>query len=469
MKFLLELIEKFKRFFFGVGKKAFKIIAVISLVIALCMSVYDYFETTRVEKATVTLNYEEAKQGLNPDGSKFNIADIKSDEVLQNALAILGDDSLSVDSVKGRITIDAKMPISAIEQTRAAIASGSTYNYNPSEFDVYYSQNKKLSKNNTVDFLDALSQAYYEYFISTYSDKNIILEFDGADDFDDYDYYEIFIVLENKINSMISYLGSHQEENTTFRSSKTGYSFENLITMLLNLRDKDLEKYRAYVVQYKISKDHSDFIGKQKYLIEKESTDYKSNMEASNIINASLVMYDPNITGVAFIPSIDDQDEYYMGRTKTGIDDLAIDSYKYGEKANSLKKDIDERQYLISKFSTDEKHSAAVKKEADSMIVDICVFLEKISTISVLTDDDYISYKTNDYITFDLPEKYLYVPFFTLVFGFVVSIVVITVAYSVLRMCKETIVKIKNNVREEREKEDKTEEKIEEKGGEQAV
>ncbi len=439
MKFLTGLKAKLIRFISGLGKKTVTVILAVSLTAALGAAAYDYFANTRMRSATVILNYEEAKQGLNPDGSKFNIADIKSDDVLKNALAILGDDSLSVDSVKDRITIDAKMPISAIEKTRNAIASGSSYNYNPSEFEIYYSQKKKLGKNNAVDFLEALSEAYYEYFITTYSDKNVILEFDGADDFEGYDYYEIYKVLDNKIDSMINYLGSHYEESTTFRSSKTGYSFENLTTMLRNLRDMDLEKYRAYVIQYKISKNTVDFIGKQNYLISKSMLNYSNNMQASDIANSALAIYDAHITGIAFIPSIDEDNEYYMGRTKTGIDNLAIRSYDLGERANRLKKEIDERQYLINKFSSEVAYVGDVNAVAEKMIVDICVFLEKISTVAILTDDDYISQKTNDYITFSLPERNLYVAVVPFGITFVGSFVVLFAAFSGITFLRKLI------------------------------
>ena len=429
MKYLLKLWQKTKNFFEWYSIKQLKIIVSIALITALAVSLLNYLAVTRLKCATVTLNYEEAKQGLNPDGSKFNIADIKSDDVLKNTFGILGNSYLSVDMVKDRITIDSKMPISAINQTKDAIAAGSVYNYNPSEFDIYYSQKNKLKKNHTIEFLEALSKAYYEYFINTYSEKNLILEFDGADDFEEYDYYEIYTVLNNKINSMVNYLGTHQEENATFHSTKTGYSFENLIKMLLNLRDKDLEKLRGYVIQNKISKDVSSFIGKQDYIIKKQLLHYTSNMQASEITNSALSIYASYITGVAFIPSVDEKNEYYMGRTKTGIDNLAMNSYDSGVRAGEIKKQIDERQYLIDKFSADTIPAENVYTEADKMIVDICVALEKISTVSVLTDNDYLSYKTNDYITFSLPERKLYLPVIPFGITFVLSFAILLAGY----------------------------------------
>lgn len=409
MKHIKNLWEILQKKIIKYGKKQLACILTAAVVVSLLVTIYNSIAASHINYMILSLNYEGAKQGLNPDGSRFNINEIKSDEVLKQAINLMGDDSLSVNAVKDRITIDSKMPLSAIEKTAAAIASGSTYSYNPSEFDIYYSQKKKFGKNNTVDFINSLSKAYSEYFFNKYSEKNNVLEFDSTETFEEYDYYEIKQVLTDKVNSMVSYLGRHQAENPTFRSTNTGYTFENLVNMLLNLRDHNLEKLEAYIVQNQISRDKAGFIRKQQYLADKEMLNYSSNIQASEIIRDALETYDPYVTGIAFIPSVDGNDEYYMSRTKTGLDNLAVKSYNKGITANGLKERIDMRNYLSSKFS-EASVSEGNPQTADEMIEEICGHLEKISAVALLTDNEYISHKTKDYITFNLPEKSFKIP-----------------------------------------------------------
>jgi len=414
------------------GKKTIIWLIVISTVAAMALTAYSSIASSHINYMILTLNYEGAKQGLNPDGSRFNINEIKSDEVLKEAIDMLGDKDLSVDGVKQRISIDSKMPLSAIEKTSGAIASGSNYSYNPSEFDIYYSQKKKLGKNNTVDFIHSLSKAYGEHFYNKYSEKNNILEFDGSTDYSGYDYYEITHMLTDKINSMVSYLADHQEESTTFRSTTTGYTFENLTNILLNIRDYDLKKLEAYIIQNKISKDSAGFVRKQEYLADKELLKYDSNIQASDIINEALELYDPYITGIAFIPSVDGQDEYYMSRTKTGLDNLAIKSYNKGITAKGFEEKINKCNYLADKFRNSTAPSQEYVSAADNMIADICKNLEKTSSLARLTDDEYISYKTKNYITFKLPEKGLSIPIVPFVKNWVLVaafLLVLTMAY----------------------------------------
>lgn len=405
MRILKQLYKKFREKIQFFEKKAIIISLCVIFVLSLGMTLYTGIKTSYINYMTVTLNYEGAKEGLNPDGSRFNIAEIKSDEVLKSAINKLGDNSISVEDVKDRVSIDSKMPRSAIEKTTSAIASGTNYRYNPSEFNIYYSQKKKLGKNNTVEFLNSLSAAYKDYFFNQYAEKNTIFEFEADEEFENYDYYEKKRVLTDKINSMIGYLGKHQEENPTFKASSTGYSFENLISMLINLRDRDIEKLGAYIVQNSVSDNNDEFVRKQQFLMEKISTRYKSNLQSAEITRAALELYDPYITGIAFIPSVDGNDEYYMSRTKTGLDNLAVKSYNYGVTANDLKKKSDEHEYLATKFSVPSENESADNITAETMIDEACEYLEKISSVAVMTDDEYVSYKTKDYITFNLPKE----------------------------------------------------------------
>ena len=441
-----KLFEMLKKRIFRRGKKRAVTILSVILVLAIGLTVYQSVSQTYIDSMIITLNYEGAKKGLNPDGSRFKISEIESDEVLESAINIMGDNSLSVDSMKERITIESKMPLSAIEKTQTSIASGTDYSYNPSEFDVYYSQENKFGKNNTVEFLTALSKAYNEYFMNKYSDKNNILEFDGNYHAGEYEYYEIQEFLEDKINSMITYLSSRHSENPTFRSVQTGYSFENIISMLKNLRDQDLHKLSAYIVQNQIADNKSSFINKQKYLADKQDEKYQMNMRSSLIAKEALLEYDPNITGVAFIPSVDQYNEYYMSRTKTGLDNIVVRSHNLGVTANQFKKSADERRYLVEKFSA-ETYSVGTNAGADEMINELCEHLEKISTLALKTDNEYVSDKTKNYITFNLPENNFSIPIIAFFKNFFMLLFLWYVAYRAADFVKKRFEKNKEAIK----------------------
>ncbi len=459
MKYIKQLILSFYWRVLNLSKKKVAMILAISFILSTVLTILQEVSSSYINAMIVTLNYEGAKEGLNPDGSRFNISEIVSDEVLKKAISIMGDTSLTVEGLKNRITIDSKMPLSAIEKTTAAIASGSNYRYNPSEFDIYYSQKNKLSRNKTVEFIHALSKSYNDYFFNKYSEKNIILEFDGSTAFGDYDYYEIQKVLSDKIGSMITYLSKHHGESPAFRSQNTGYTFENLTNMLINLRDQDLEKLSAYIIQNRISKDGSEFVRKQRYLADKKVMQYESSIQASNISKSALEIYDPYITGIAFIPSVDKQSEYYMSRTKTGLDNLAMRSYNAGIDANLFKKSIDEKNYLVDKYTTTYDVDADAMATADKMIEDLCTNLEKIASVALMTDYEYLENKTKNYITFNLPNKSLSLPVVKFMINFVVTLFLVTLAF---RLYFVTPMFIKWRIQKIKDKIDKAEKSKEE-------
>ena len=175
--------------------------------------------------------------------------------------------------------------------------------------------------------------------------------------------------------------------------------------MLINLRDIDLNKYESYVLQNKIAKERVSFVRKHQYTVENKSMRYDMKQQSSDIMNEALKIYDAHITGVAFIPSVDNNNQFYMSRTKTGLDNMVNKSYSDGYTTTELKKDIDVNVDIIDKYASVADTPEDIKESADEMISEICRYLSKISKLAVQTDSDYISSKTNNYITFKFDSK----------------------------------------------------------------
>ena len=338
MKYLLMLKKKLKE----LGKKQLICIFILSLLFSLCATALNYLVDSHRKTMVLTLNYDEAKEGLTPLGGRFNITSIKSDDVLDDTVRRLDDTTLTASFLKTRIDIEAKIPKTAMDKTISSIQTGSVYSYPPAEFTISYSQKSKFGKNDTIRVLKALSESYTKYFNENYCDNNVVLDYDRDVSYENYDYDEICILFNDKVNSMINYLSGQRKENKTFVSKLTGYSYIDLINKLNNIRDVNIVNLRAYVLQNEVSKDKPLLLKKYDYMIDTETLKFNYLYNSSNIVKNSLNEYDAAITGVAFIPSIDENMEYYMGRTKTGLDNLVKTSYNDGLKANSIKKTIDE-------------------------------------------------------------------------------------------------------------------------------
>ena len=392
--------RKLKQRFSFINRKTVLADLLIVTVLSAISVIYTYVKTSYVRYITVSLNYSEGRDGLNPEGGRFNIADIKNDEVIEGAIKMMGNDSLTVDNVKPRITIDTVIPKSSVDNVIAAISDNTSASYSPSEFDVYYSQKNKFAKNETETFLKALADSYTDYFQSHYAHKNNILKFDIDEDMSDYDYNERYQRISDKIAAMQRFLDNRASENNTFKSDETGYTYGDIVSLLNNVKNGDLEKLKAYIMQNKITKDKSEFMQKNDFLRNRILLKYNTNADSSRIAQEALSIYNPYITSVAYIPSVDKDNEFYMSRTKTGLDTLVNDSYSKGATAIGYKKTMDEYEHMLNSYSDVTVTDDSIKATADQMIVNICDYVSKISDIAIKTDNEFLKEKNGTYISF---------------------------------------------------------------------
>lgn len=220
------------------------IIVAATLVVALLGMGYTILGQVNKVSMTLSISYQGIEKGLNPDGTKFNVFEITSSEVLNRTLSKINVPGLTVDALKDRLNIYALSPYNINEKIKNAKLEGEDYTYIPNEFSISYSQQNKLAPNHTRELLNALSESYKEVFMEKYTDKSIVLE-DIAIDKEGYEYVEYQKLYQNKIESMIEFLTKKNSENSTFQSAETQQTFGNLVYMLQNLMTIDLENLNS--------------------------------------------------------------------------------------------------------------------------------------------------------------------------------------------------------------------------------
>ncbi len=440
VSFIKKLIGSIVRRITHIGKGQLSFILIFAVMFSGLLSTYNYLVYTHRSSMIVTLNYEGAKSGLTPEGGRFDINEIKSDEVLQRVVDSVGDKNLTVDYLRTRIDIDTRTSKSSLEQTLSAIKSGATYSYAPAEFAVSYSQKDKFGKNYLMDVIQALADSFDEYFKENYSNKNYILEYSAEEDYSKYDYDEICRVLNDTISSMIIYLTDQRAENITFVSETTGYSYTDIINKLANIRDVSVDKLNAYVMMNRVSKNKELLLNKHSYLIDTEMRKYNYVNDSSNIVNDTLSVYDGGMTGVVFVPSVDDAKEYYMGRTKTGLDNLVDKAYADGSEAVGIKKTIDSYEDTYERFSEAPESTQEQNMEAENMIKNIRAQIKEVSDLAIATDNEFQNIITNKYLAFKMPEEYglpIVYAIKMLMAGLVLGFVICRVFMSVVRRVKK--------------------------------
>lgn len=385
-----------------------KYLAFVLLVVAAFSvfgEVYHLLIIKNFKSMTISLNYPGAEEGLNPDGSRFVISEMTNDEILDNAKKGLKIEKNSNDEIRKRLFITTKFSQNAMDAVVSDIKDGMNGSYVPTTFHVYYSQANKIGKNETYEFLNALAETYKDYFYKNHAENNSILKFDSsADEYTKYDYYEIYTILYNKAERMLELMKTHQDENRGFRS-EDNMNFSALRDELTNFKDVKLEKFNAYIIQNNISKDRPAYVDKLSYLIDKNTINYNKKNSSSEIAKTALNKYDSQIIAVAFVPSIDNTNSYYMSRTKTGIDTLARDSYSDGMEAARVSKKLDDYNNRFSRFSAAYDTGNDVIEYTDKYLTGILSDLQQLSNKIVKFDDEYLEYKTEEYFSYEVDPK----------------------------------------------------------------
>lgn len=382
---------------------AFLLLAVISF--SVLGELYHFLILSNIKSMSISLNYPGAEQGLNPDGSRFNISEMTNDEILDEAKSELAMRELTNEQIKSRLFITTKFSQKAMENVISDIRDGMQGSYVPTTYHVYYSQKDKLAGNETYEFLLALAESYKKYFTGNHAENNSVLEFKRSDyDFSGFDYSEIYTVLYNRAEEMMTLVQKHRSENRGFRT-EDNLNFDTVWDELENFKEVRLENFFAYVVQNNISKDRSEFMNKLSYLVDKNMINYRKKSMSSDITKNALYKYDPNITAVAFIPSMDSSNSYYMSRTKTGIDDLARNSYTAGMDAARISKRLDEYNSRYDKLAAAADTGAQTLGYADGYLEEILGDFEKLSERISDFDNKYLEYKTEKYFSYKIANK----------------------------------------------------------------
>ena len=110
-------------------------------------------------------------------------------------------------------------------------------------------------------------------------------------------------------------------------------------------------------------------------------------------------MYDAAMSAVVMIPTQDQSMKYYMSRTKTGMDNMAIHADAQLMGAAERMEQISYNTYLTEKLETNGSDQMTTEK-ADAMIREMEASLDKLAADIQAVDSAYTSAKARNYIGF---------------------------------------------------------------------
>lgn len=332
-------------------------------------AIYGAFHTEDTAKATLILRFEKAYEGLNPNGSRFNINEVMNEEVLSTAIEMAGlDEKLSVDKLQKSITLGAS---GSQEPSKQYIAT---------EYTIWLN-NKYLPKSiSAKSMLGIVMACYKTYFLEHYGRNDGVLDVDWSET-EEWEYLEFADIMEVKVNNIITYLEALQRESGTYNFQTGGETFQSLADSISAFRDISLNKFTAYVTNnnlFRNAQNYRDKLNYRRFLINQDSA---KNAERYNIYQDALLMYDKSMISFVMVPVYDGSNGLRMARTSNGMDDMAASALSYSRyvetNAMELKKfdDAIERTYKIEtdpvKYAEAERMIAEMQENLNALITRI--------------------------------------------------------------------------------------------------
>lgn len=370
--------------------KLHNILVPVLVVLLVFFGAFFWVKSSNTASMIMSLNYEESAKGLNPNGTRFNIYEVKSDDVIRQVLYYFGIDEKSVDikSISNGITIT---PLNVKE-------------FDSDDYYINTSYRIRLKKPSSIkdvtakQMLTYLNKAYKDKFYSNYAENRAILSFDISQ-FDESEYNTIADLLSLKADQLSKYLNMRKKQSKTFAEATTGETFISLSEKMNNFCDYDIARYRSYVLETGLSHNKVHYVRTLDYKNLMSGIEYDKNMESYNVRYDGISLYDEAMISIVMIPTIDyEHKNYYMSKTKTGMDSMASQADNFLETAQATAKKIEDNNDIIKKVNAGKNVPTDIDK-ANKMIVDMQNKLASISSEIELVDKEYIAHRTNNYIT----------------------------------------------------------------------
>lgn len=382
--------------FFFVLRSKWRVLLAWMVLGAVLSASFFYITEQYKASAVMSLNFEESSKGRNPNGTRFNISDFRSLEVAQAAIEDAG--------LTGKVE-----PADIVDAITISTFSNKDF-VNPENYYISSSYRISFKKPYTgmeditaEDMLSLLCKAYKEKF---YSEHVVTTKHFGEEniDYEDMDYSEIgssFTVIADSIDH---YLDERINEASSFVTDD-GETFKSLRKLITNLKDYDLNAYNAYIWENGVAKNKQQQKDTLKYVNHKLEWSYDEYMEENKARVTTIDEYNQKMISSILIPTYDEENEFYMSRTKTGIDDLAKEADKMLAKAKEIELQISTNKDKLKKL--EKKTTGAQIENAEKMVKEIDEKLSDILTKITQTDNAYNIKKTRNYVTFKESRKSL--------------------------------------------------------------
>ncbi len=316
----------------------------LCFVLTLGFGFVNHFEMKKSVHAVVSLNYSEASQALNSNGTRYNMAEIISDEVVARAIEKGALQNVTVKQLKSCLTV--------YPCVQGGVADESQYHIS-TEFAVEYHASKHTAHLDSENVIKLITAAYKEYYIEKYTD-NFRLEPEKPD-FSKMEYMDIVTYLDKEAQAVLTYLYGMAAKNPSFTTGNNA-TFNSIAGKVYQFKETQInQNLRSLILQNGVVRDREKYVDRLSYQNKNTDFDRQKNKLSYELCNEAIDMYSEEMTRIVLVPTWDESGKYYMGRTKVGIDELSVMATTFSEYVASNEKDIMNNNLIIDKIQINNR------------------------------------------------------------------------------------------------------------------
>ena len=373
-------------------------ILIFVIAISGIFGIFNHIKAKHSVTAVVALNYSEASQAQNSNGTRYNMAEIICDEVVEKAIEMGAFENVTVKQLKNCLCV--------YPYVQGDVNDKSSYHIS-TEFVVEYHASKHTDHLDAENVITLITSAYKEYYIEKYTDNFSLTSKDEKPDYSKMEYMDIVTYFNKEATAVLNYLYGMAEKGPSF-VTKNNTTFHAIAQKVHQFKETQIEQnLKSLILQHGVARNKDSYIDRLSYQNKNTDFDRQRNTVSFDICNEAIDMYSEEMTRVVLVPTWDESGKYYMGRTKVGIDELSVMATTFSDNVASNEKEIMDNNLVIGKMqSTSESTSA--NAEADALIASIDESIDNFTIEAINAGREYSNYRMNQCIAVSISGTSLF-------------------------------------------------------------
>lgn len=266
------------------------VIAVLSALSGILFYAFISSRQTYQAQTMIEFTNPNAEQGLYPSGDQIDVQEIRSSSVISNALNSIGHGD-SVDSVRGRVSISENLSDEYIAIRDVRWTTGEAYEVFPTQYIITYNSTTQEDQTAARRMLEAIVDSYIrlysEKYVSLSKVPNSVQSLQNLN----YDYIEWAEVIDEFIRQDRDYLTNMKNMRTEYRSSTTGYSFQDLYNEYNLIYNVYLPSLYSSILEHHVTNDRDLLLARYQYRIEQNDLAIRNYSEALTLVEEMIANY----------------------------------------------------------------------------------------------------------------------------------------------------------------------------------